>query len=117
VPGEDPNLFDPTERLRRDFGRLRQRAGLPVALLIAAGIAVGAAWWKWEEFSKKPVIAEFVAWSERKPITAAKRCHLSVALAHLENDKDHEHENLLRDALVNDFNGVDTKPIDRTAGR
>ena len=113
VADKDSGLLESAERYHRDFVRLRKRVGLPVAILI--GIMIGGAvlWWFWEDVAKKPGVADIVAWFERRPVLPAKPGHVTIAIAHLEDDKNREHEKLLRDALDNDFDGAETKPIDR----
>jgi Tetratricopeptide repeat len=66
------------------------------------------------EIAKKPGISEIVLRVERKPVVPAKPGHLTIAVAHLEDDQNRQHEKLLRDALANDFEGAETKSIDRT---
>ena len=77
-------------------------------------VASGGVWWFWDDIAKKPGVAEVVAWVERKPIVPAKPGHLTIAVAHFEDDKNQEHEKLLRDALDDDFNSAESKAIDRT---
>jgi hypothetical protein len=60
------------------------------------------------EIAKKPGISEIVLRVERKPVVPAKPGHLTIAVAHLEDDQNRQHEKLLRDALANDFEGAES---------
>ncbi len=111
---EGPSFLDRAEGLRREFGKLRERVGTPLAILAALVIGGALAWWRWEDIATKPGVAEIVAWFEQKPIARSKPGRLTIAIAHLEDDKNREHEKLLRDALENDFEGAETEPVDRT---
>jgi hypothetical protein len=108
------DFFDRVEKLRRVFGRLRKRVGAPGAALIFVAIAAASVWWFWDDLKQKPGVEWLVARIEQKPIVPARPGHLVIAVAHLADDKNHEHEKLLRDALGNEFQGAETQPIDRT---
>ena len=112
--GEESGLFDGAEKLQRAFNRLRRQVGLSVAILIFIAIAPAGVWWFWDDLAKKPGVEWIVARLERKSIVPAKPGHITIAVAHLEDDKNLEHEKLLRDALDNDFDGAETIPLDRT---
>jgi hypothetical protein len=114
MPDEDWDLIKRAKGFRQNFDRLRKRFGAPLAVLIVVALVIFGVWWNWEEISKKPGISEIVAWIERKPIVVARPGHLTITIAHLENDQNRQHERLLRDALANDFEGAETKSIDRT---
>jgi exonuclease VII small subunit len=114
VPDEDSSLFNRAEGFWRDFHKLQQRVGTRLAILVTVAVASGGVWWLWDDIAKKPGVTEIVAWVERKPIVPAKPGHLTIAVAHLEDDKNQEHEKLPRDALDNDFDGAESKAVDRT---
>ena len=104
----------PAEPARPRLWLGRPRAGLVRAVPIAVAIGAGLAWWDWNELAGMPLVAAFLDRIERRPIVAVKPGHLTIALAHLEDDKDQEHEKLLLDRLTNYFDGAQTKSIDRT---
>jgi hypothetical protein len=97
-----------------EFGKLRHAVGATLAVLIVLALVIILTWWNWDELAKRPGVAEFLARLSRRRIARARAGNLTVAITHLEGDQDREYENLLRDALDNDFDGVETIPIDRT---
>jgi hypothetical protein len=113
VADEESDLLSRLKSLRRDFGRLRKHVGTPAAIVVGLAIGIGALWWFWDDLAKKPGVEQVVAWIERASIDPAKPGHITIALAHLVDDKDREHEKFLRDALAHEFDGADTKLIDR----
>jgi tetratricopeptide (TPR) repeat protein len=95
----------------------KHRARLPLILSAAGAVllllAAGGVWLEWGAISRLPMLASILG-PGPKPIVAAAPGHLTIALAHLEGDKDDEHEKLLLDRLTNDFEGAETTEIDRT---
>jgi hypothetical protein len=81
------------------------RGAIPF-LLLAAALFV---WWKWEDIVKRPGVARFIGRFKRSAIPTAPAGRLTVAVAHLDKDKDREHETLLLDEL-RQFEGVETVP-------
>ena len=102
---------------KEPFEWLRQRIGLPltivVSLSVAAIVASGLVWWEWDDIVKRPGVHWLVAHYNQKPILPAPTGHLTIAVVHLEDDKDREQEKLLLDGLSHDFVEVDTLPVDR----
>ncbi len=108
--------FLPVVTQRRPTRLLGRNRRLMVALQAgAAAVALGAAavWWNWDALAHKPLIGALIGRIAQKPIVAASPGHLTIALAHLEGDRDDEHEKLLLDRLTNDFEGAYTTQIDR----
>jgi hypothetical protein len=92
--------------------RIRQRFGMPVAVLLALSVAGGLAWWNWDEIAKRPGVASILARFNQRAIPTASAGRLTMAVAHLDNDKDREHEKLLLDEL-RQFEGVEVVSVDR----
>jgi tetratricopeptide (TPR) repeat protein len=95
------------------FNELLQAVGWLPAIAIAAVVGAVVIWVKWDDVKKVPGIAGTVAWLKRKPIHRARPNRLTIAVARLEDDANRAHEKLLRNALANEFEGADTKAIDR----
>ena len=70
-------------------------------------------WWQWEDIVRRPEVKRFIKRLKRKPIPAALAGRLTIAVAHLDNDKDREHESLLLDELRH-FESVEVVSVDRT---
>ena len=106
--------FDPLDL--KDWLRLLI-AWLPpfwgLALIIFV-LVVAAGWWVWTNRADIEELARSLRRSHPLPIADPKR--FSVALAHLENDKDHAVENQLREALRNFADKLGLQPLefDRT---
>jgi tetratricopeptide (TPR) repeat protein len=79
-------------------------------LLLAAAFFV---WWKWEDIVKRPGVERFIGRFNQSAIPTAPAGHLTIAVAHLDNDEDQEHKKLLLDELRH-FEGVETIPVPRT---
>ncbi len=105
-------LTDGLSSWKASFDRLRQRFGLPIALLLVLTVIGGLVWWQWDDIAKRPGIEAFVAWFHQKALPTAPSGRLTVAVAHLAKDKDHEHETLLLDEL-RQFEGVEVEQVDR----
>jgi len=93
---------------------LAKHVGWPLTVLIALGAACFFVWWKWKEIKELPGIEPIVAGFKRKPIPRASAGRLTIAVTHLARDnKDREHETLLRDELQQ-FEGIElVQPVDR----
>jgi len=98
---------------KASFERMRQRFGLPVAILLALSVAGGLVWWNWDDIAKRPGVDWVIARFSQHAVPIAKAGSLTIAVAHLENDKDREQEKLLLDGLSHNFEEVETLPIDR----
>jgi hypothetical protein len=84
--------------------------GAILFLLLAAALFV---WWKWERVKKLPGIQQFVEWLKEIWLPTARVGRLTIALAHLDNDKDRQHEEALLYTL-RDFKGVKVQRVNRT---
>src|ERR1700730_10614788 len=98
---------------KASFERIRQRFGMPVAVLLALLVAGGPVWWNWGDIAKRPGVEQFLAWVNQKALPTASAGRLTIAVAHLGRDKDREHEALLLDELPQ-FKGVEIVSVDRT---
>jgi hypothetical protein len=94
------------------FRRIRQRFGLPVAILLVLSVAGGFVWWNWDDIAKRPGVDWVTARLHQNAVPHAEAGRVTIAVAHLEDDKDREQEKLLLDGL-RDFEGVETLPVDR----
>jgi hypothetical protein len=113
-PEKDP-LDEPRTWLsswKASFNRVRQRVGMPVAVLLVLLVAGGTVWWKWEDIAKSLGVESIIARSTPRSIRKAPVGRLAIAVAHLERDKDGEHENLLLDEL-RQFEGAEIVKVDR----
>jgi hypothetical protein len=95
------------------YHQLQQLIGARGAIAFLLLAAVLFVWWKSEDIVKRPGVKRFVKRLKRKPIPAAPAGHLTIAVAHLDNDEVQEHERLLLDELLQ-FEGVETVSIPRT---
>jgi hypothetical protein len=98
---------------KASFERIRQRFGTPVAVLLALSVASGLVWWNWDDIAKRPGVERVLAWFNQRALPTASAGRLTIAVAHLDNDKDGEHEKLLLDELPR-FEGVEVQQVDRT---
>ncbi|MGB8900034.1 MAG: hypothetical protein WCC90_12730, partial [Methylocella sp.] len=98
------------------FERVRQRRGLPVAILLALLVVGGFVLLNWEHIAKIPFVPRGIAFLRQHavPVPRAEAGRLTIAVAHLARDNEGlEHERLLREQLDH-FEGVKTLPLDRT---
>ena len=70
-------------------------------------------WWNWDKIQNRPGVSSIISWISRKTLQKADPERFAVAIAHLQNDKDHEHEALIAEALKG-FEGVQVLRADRT---
>jgi hypothetical protein len=84
---------------KASFERMRQRFGMPVAVLLALSVAGGLVWWNWDDIAKRPGVESILARFQQKALPTAPAGRLAIAVAHLERDQDREHERLVRDGL------------------
>jgi hypothetical protein len=66
---------------------------------LAALLVLGGIWWKWDDVSKVPGIAELVKLLSREKLPHADRDRFSIAVAHLDGDTNRENEKILLSAL------------------
>jgi class 3 adenylate cyclase/tetratricopeptide (TPR) repeat protein len=94
----------------------RRRRVWPWALAGGAALAVGAGWMTMIAPHRAMMMARPIASmvGMPKPAPIAHAGHLLIAVAHLQDDRDHEHEHLLLDRLANDFDGAQTTQVDET---
>ena len=97
--GPPDKLIDWFSGWRASFDRLRKQFGLPVAALLIFSIACGVIWWNWEEIAKRPGIERGVEFLHEQPLPTAPTGRVTLAVVHLDKDKDREHEDLLIDEL------------------
>jgi hypothetical protein len=95
------------------YHQLWQLIGARGAIAFLLFATVVFVWWKSEDIVKRPGVNRFIKCLKRKPIPAAPAGRLTIAVAHLDNDKDREHEALLLDELRH-FESVEVISIDRT---
>jgi tetratricopeptide (TPR) repeat protein len=98
---------------KASFERIRQRFGMPVAVLLALSVAGGLVWWNWDDIAKRPFVEPIVEWFNQKALPTAPAGRLTIAVAHLARDQDQEHERLVRDGL-REFEGAEVLRVDRT---
>jgi hypothetical protein len=98
---------------KASFERIRQRFGMPVAVLLALSVAGGLVWWNWDDIAKRPGVESLLARFKQRALPTAPAGRLAIAVAHLERDKDQEHKTLLLDEL-RQFEGVEAVSVDRT---
>lgn len=97
---------------KASFERIRQRFGLPVAVLLFLSVAGGLVWWNWDDIVKRPGVGSLLARFNQKALPSAPAGRLTIAVADLEGDKEQEEEKLLLDGL-RDFEGVETLALHR----
>jgi hypothetical protein len=111
-------LIDWVFSWKASFDQLRERVGwLGAAVFVVLGAAVAAGfyiWSNWKDIKDRPGVQWILARFKRRALPGAPAGHLTIAVAHLERDKDREHENLLLDEL-RQFEGVKTISVDYTA--
>jgi hypothetical protein len=98
---------------KTSFERMRQRFGMPIAVLLALSVGGGLVLWNWDDIAKRPGVESILARFKQRALPTAPAGRLAIAIAHLERDKDQEHETLLLDEL-RQFEGVEAVSVDRT---
>ena len=86
---------------------------MPVAVLLAVLVTGGLVWWNWDDIAKRPGVESILARFKQRALPTAPAGRLAIAVAHLERDKDREHETLLLDEL-RQFEGMEVVSVDRT---
>jgi hypothetical protein len=87
---------------------VRKRFGIPGIVALAALLVLGGIWWKWDDVSKVPGIAELVKLLSQEKLPHADPDRFSIAVAHLDGDTNGDDEKLLVDALQR-FGSTDAK--------
>lgn len=90
-----------------------QHIGLAGTALVALGGAGFFVWTHWYKVRTWPGVSRIVRGLARSRIPRADPHRFCVLAAHLENDRDGEHERLLA-SLVDEFEGVHVMRLDRT---
>jgi tetratricopeptide (TPR) repeat protein len=112
--GPPDKLIDWLSGWKVSFDRLRARFGMPVALLFILSVACGVIWWNWEEIAKRPGIERGVKFLDQQPLPTAPTGRVTIAVVHLDRDKDREHENLLLDELRSiESDSAEVERVDR----
>jgi hypothetical protein len=97
---------------KASFERIRQRFGIPVAVLLTLSVAGGLV-----ELGRHrepcPGVESILARFNQRALPTAPAGRLAIAVAHLERDQDREHERLVRDGL-REFEGAEVLRVDRT---
>jgi tetratricopeptide (TPR) repeat protein len=78
---------------------VRKRFGVPGIVVLAALLVLGGIWWKWDDVSKVPGIAELVRLFSQEKLPHGDPDRFSIAVAHLDGDTNGDDEKLLVDAL------------------
>src|ERR1700730_16327735 len=77
---------------KASFERVRRRFGMPFAVLLTLSVAGGFVWWSWDDIAKRPGVEWVLDLIKRRPIPPAPAGRLTIAVAHLEDDKDRVQE-------------------------
>jgi hypothetical protein len=105
-------LIDWISSWKASFDQLRERIGWPLTVLIVLAAAGGFLWWKCDEIAKRPGVKWLIERLKRRKIKRARAELLTIAVAHLDNHKDREHEKLLLHELRHS-EGVEAVSVDR----
>jgi len=98
---------------KASFELIRQRFGMPFAVLLTLSVACSLVWWNWDDIARRPGVESILARFNQRALPTAPAGRLAIAVAHLERDKDQEHERLVRDGL-REFEGAEVLRVDRT---
>ena len=98
---------------KEQFNQLRTQFGVRVAVLLILLVAALAVWWYWDELAKRPGIGWLLARFRRKSLPSAPPGPVTIAVAHLDRDKDEEHETLLLGEL-RALESAEVQRVDRT---
>ena len=79
---------------------------------IIFAILCGFVWWNWDKISHLPGVNRIISWISEKPLPQADPNTFSVLVAHLENDKEKEIENLMIESLK-ELKGIQLLRLDR----
>jgi hypothetical protein len=72
-------------------------------------------WWNWEDIAKGPGIERGVELLHQQPLLSAPAGRVTIAVVHLDKDKNREHENLLIDELRTiESDSAEVERVDRT---
>jgi tetratricopeptide (TPR) repeat protein len=97
---------------KASFERIRQRFGMPVAVLLALSVAGGLVWWNWDDIAKRPGVEAIFARLNQRAVPTAPAGRLTIAVADLQDDEGRKQEKLLRDEL-GQFEGVELQFVGR----
>jgi len=56
---------------KASFERIRQRFGMPVAVLLALSVAGGLVWWNWDDIAKRPGVESILARFNQRALPTA----------------------------------------------
>jgi tetratricopeptide (TPR) repeat protein len=82
-------------------------------IIIAVAIIAWAITHYWDKITSHPFVSPVLSLIFRKRLPKADPSRFAVAIAHLDNDKNHQHEHFIVDALQ-DFEGIQVLSVDRT---
>jgi len=90
-----------------------RRFGRQLGFLFGLVVVTGLILWNWEKIQNLPGVSPIISRISQKSLPKADPRHFAIAIAHLENDKDHQYEVLIAEALKR-FEGVQVLRFDRT---
>ncbi|MDQ6867900.1 MAG: tetratricopeptide repeat protein [Pseudomonadota bacterium] len=99
--------------VKTSFDQMRERIGWPSAVLLILLATGSVIWWQSDHIAKLPGVEPLHAWVNERALPIAPAGRLTIAVAHLDNDKDRQHERLLLHGL-RQFEGVEVQQVDRT---
>ncbi len=101
------------QKLMNAGKRLYQRVGLLRFLALALLVFALATWWRWDKIRILPGMPTLLTWLSQEALPKADPQRFTVAVAHLDNDPDRQHERLLVEALQ-EIEGIHILRFDRT---
>lgn len=104
------HMFD-LSQLWNVYGWLQEHFGTLVTALFFLFAGAGVVWWHWDHIKKLPGVGSTLNWFIRRPIPLAPG-GLTIAVAHLRDDREQRQEKLLLDEL-GQFEGADIMQLDR----
>ena len=100
-----PDLGEEFER------QIFQRFGYPGLIVLAVVMFGLGILWKWPDIRKRPFVAKIIDRSKPAPLPPIDPARFTVAIAHVENDPQQEHENLIFQGLNEGFAGEDKNAV------
>ena len=91
--------------------RVFERYGYLGLIVFAAVAVVFGIWWKWPDIRKRPFVGKIVDRFRRAPLPTADPARFTVAIAHLQDDDEQEHEKLIFQDLNEGFAGEDKNAV------
>ncbi len=115
VPSSSPENGKPPELKEWLKNKVYPRYGFSgyLVLMLLLGV-VGGLWWQWDKVKEVPGVSALMVWWSQQPLPHASGTKFAVAVAHLEHDKDQEHERLIVEALQEEFKDIEVLRFDRT---